>query len=892
MLGRLLSFVRRRRLDADLEQELDFHLQGLEAEHRARGLSAEDARRAARLDIGGLSRVTEAYRDQHAIPILETLSRNLRFALRSLRRTPGVTATVIATLAIGIGANTAIFAVINGVLLKPLPFPDADALIAVNHGMTGTADELPSAPYLYFTYRDENRTFAGVGLWTIRAVNITGLNQPEQVRALFVTSDILPILGIQPMLGRQFSPQDDSPNGPPTVLLTYGYWQRRFGEDASAVGRTLVMDGQSQDVIGVMPRRFRFMDQQVDVIAPFQFDRSQVTLGRYVFPSLARLRPGISLSDASTDIVRMVPLAIERFPPPPGYTRERFEKRPVTPRLAPLKQAIVGDIGSMLWVLLGALGMLLLIACANVANLLLVRTEGRQQELAIRAALGASRGRIAGELLVESTLLGVMGGAAGLLIAGQGLRALVAFGPANLPRLEEISIDSVVLCFTFVLSVLAGVLFGLLPVLKYATPRVAAALPSGGRTMTDSRERNRARGGLVMIQVATALVLLVCSGLMIRTYQALNAVDPGFARPQEVQMLSVTIPFADVPEPERAARMQQDIVNRIAAIPGVESAAFADIPPLGATNSGSDTVLMIEGKTSAPGQPRPLRRFEFISPAFFRTLGTAVIAGRDLGWEDLFDKRRVALVSENLAEEEWQSPAAALGKRVRASPDDPWREIVGVVGDIHDNGMHRRPPATVYFPALMDRFWSTPTVNFRSTTVIIRSPRAGTEGFVRDVHRAVWDVNASLPLAELRTLDDAYQKSLARTSFTLVLLAIAGAMGLLLGAIGIYGVIAYVVSQRTAEIGIRLALGARAGQLQWRFVREGLVLAAVGVAAGVAAAAAVTRLMSSLLFGVSRLDPPTYILMTLVLIAVAVIAAYVPARRATRNNPVDALRYG
>ena len=338
--------------------------------------------------------------------------------------------------------------------------------------------------------------------------------------------------------------------------------------------------------------------------------------------------------------------------------------------------------------------------------------------------------------------------------------------------------------------------------------------------------------------------------------------------------------------------MQHDILSRVSAIPGVVSAAFADIAPLDPANGGSDTVLIVDGRTYAPGQARPLRRFEFISPGFFHTLGTPIVAGRDLAWADFYDKRLVALVSENLAREEWQSAAGALGKRVRASPADPWREVVGVVGNMHDNGMHLDPPRVVYFPSLMDKFWGTPTVSFQSATFLIRSSRAGTEGFLRDVQAAVWAANSNLPVAEVRTLHDAYQKSLAGTSLTLVLLAMAGGMGLLLGAIGIYGVIAYVVSQRAGEIGVRLALGAQPGQVRRQFVREGLMLTAAGVAAGLVAAAVLTRVMSSLLFGISRLDPLTYAFTTLVLIAVATAAAYLPARRASRNDPVQALRTG
>jgi len=889
MLGRLSSLFRRRRLDADLDEELRYHLEALEEEHRGRGLSDDEARYAARRDLGGIAQAKEAYRDQHGIPSLESLWRDVRLAFRSVRSTPGVTAAVVATLAIGIGASTAVFSVINGVLLKPLPYPDPDALISVSHIAPRTGDELPSAPYLYFTYREENRTFTGVGLWGTGASNVTGVGAPEQVQVLAVTCEILPILGIEPLAGRGFSRQDDSPNSPPTVILTYGYWQRRFGGDRSVIGRKIVVDGAGQEVIGVMPRHFRFLDRSVDMIVPFQLDRSQVTLGRYRFPSLARLRPGVTLAQASADTARMVPIAIDAFPPPPGYAREQFRATRLTPHIQPLKQDLVGDFSRMLWVLMGALGMVLLIACANVANLLLVRADGRQQELAVRAALGAGWRRIARELLIESMVLGVLGGTAGVVVALGGLKMLVALHPANLPRLDEIVIDARVLLFVLAVSLAAGLLFGLLPVVKYANPRLATGLRSGGRSMTRSRTRQRAQSALVIVQVAVALVLLIGSGLMIRTFRALSHVHPGFTRPEAVQLIHVAIPGTEPTQPEAATRMQQDIAGRIAGVPGVESVAFVDVAPL-AGNSASDTVLLAESTNSPPGRLTPLRRFEFISPGLFRTLGMPLVAGRDLTWEDLYGKRTVALVSENLARDGWGTSLAALGKRVRASQDDPWREIVGVVGDLHDDGVSRRPPPIVYFPALMDRFWSQPTVVFRSVTFVIRSPRAGSESFLSDVRQAVWKVNANLPLAQVRTLREAYQRSLARASFTLAMLATAGGIGLLLGLIGIYGIIAYSVSQRNAEIAIRLTLGAAARELERMFVYEGVVLAAIGITAGLVSATALTRLMSSLLFGVSPLDPATYTAVALLLISVAMLASYLPARRSVRVDPVEALR--
>jgi predicted permease len=893
MRRRLLDLFRRRRLEAELDEELRHHLAALEAEHRARGSSPEEARLAAERDLGGLLRTKDACRDQRRIPVAETLWRDVRFGARSLRRTPVVSAAIAATLAVAIGGTAAVFTVINAVVLRPLPYPDAERLVSIVHRRPGAGpgEEFPSAPYLYFTFRDESRTLEAVGLWRAGSASVTGLDRPEQVQSLFVTAEVLPILGVEPQRGRLFSSAEDSPGAPATVILSHGYGQRRFGGAAAAIGRRIVVDGVARSVIGVMAPGFRFLDREVDVIAPFQLDRSQVTLGRYVFHGLARLRPNRTLAEASADLARMVPLAVERFPPPAGYTRDQFAARPVVSWVKPLKEVVVGDVGPTLWVLLGALSLVLGMACANVANLMLVRTDGRQQELAVRSALGAGWRALARELWMESLLLGLVGGIAGLALTTVGVGALRAVAPPNLPRLGEIAVDPRVCGFVLAVALLAGVAIGLLPVVKYARPRLAASLAGGGRSVTEGRERHRARAALVVTQVAMALVLLVCSGLMIRTFEALTRVNPGFTRPEEVQLVHLAISSADATDPERVARMQNDIVEALATIPGVVSVAFADRAPLAGDNA-SDTVLMTEGRTLLDGQARPLRRFEFISPGLFRTLGTPVVAGRDLAWTDLYEKRMTAVVSESLARQEWGSAAAALGRLVRASPGDPWREIVGVAGDLHDDGMSQPPSPIVYFPALLDRFWGAPTSSFSSATFLVRTPRAGSESFLRDLEAAVWSVNPNLPLAQLRTLEEPYRRSLARTGFLLSMLAIAAAMGLSLGAIGIYGVIAYSVSLRTREIGIRLALGATASELKGMFVRHGVALAAGGVGVGLAGAVAFTRWMSSLLFGVGPLDPLTYAAVAGIVFGTAIVAAYLPARRATRGSPIAALRVG
>ena len=559
--------------------------------------------------------------------------------------------------------------------------------------------------------------------------------------------------------------------------------------------------------------------------------------------------------------------------------------------MQPLKQEVVGDIGATLWVVMGTLLLVLLIACANVANLMLVRGESRQQELAIRAALGAGWGRIAREMLLESVVLGVLGGALGLGLAYAALRILVAKGPATLPRLGEIGIDPLVLGFTLGVSLLSGALFGVIPIFKYAGPRVATALRGVGRTFSQGRERHRARNTLVVVQMALALVLLISSGLMIRTFQHLRYVRAGFTHPEEIQILHAFPPPSMDDEPERVMRMWQDVEGKLEAIPGVTSVALAGSAPLEPFFSPNNPIYA-EDKPIAPGQLPPIRRFRMTAPGFFKTMGTRIIVGRDFTWTDLYARRHVAMVSENLARELWGDPRSALGKRIRVGTTDAWREIVGVVEDVYDNGVQLTAPTMAYWPALMDGWLFGGQHGFVQAVGMfaIRSNRAGTEGLLSDARRVIWSVNGKQPIFLATTMKELYDQSMARTSFTLVMLAIAGAMALILGIVGIYGVIAYAVSQRTREIGIRVALGAPPAVLLRVFVRQGLVLAGVGAALGLAVAAGLTRLMSSLLFGVKALDPLTYAAVSALLIFAAVLASYLPARRALAIDPVEALR--
>jgi predicted permease len=894
---RLRGTFRPHRPDEDLEAELRAHLE-LSADEERRRSAAADAVRAAGIRHGAMTQSMEALRDQRGLPWLDDILRDLRHGARTLRRSPTFPGIALLTLAIGIGANTAVFSVVNGILLKPLPYPRSDELVAVWHtapgaeGLASVSGDLRLSTSMYFTYSDQNRTFDHIGIWFAYTATVTGIAEPEQVRTIGVSDGLLQALSVQPMLGRLLTGADQTPDAAPTSLLSYGYWQSRFGGDRQIVGRVIQVDGAPREVIGVMPRGFRIADQDADLIFPARFDRRKQILAGFGYQSIARLKPGVTIADASADIARLIPIWMASWPAFSNVNPKAYEAWRIAPAVRPLKQDVVGKVGDTLWILMGTLAIVMLIACANVATLLLVRAEARHQELAIRAALGAGSARIVRALLVESVLLGLAGGLLGLALALAGLRALLALAPAGLPRIEEIAIDPRVLLFTLAISLLSGIVFGLIPALRHRSPHIAAGLGAGGRTIGAGRGAQRARSVLVVAQLSLALVLLVSSGLMLRTFSALRAVEPGFADPARLQIFRVSVPQRLIPEPDRVARLQNDLVDKLAGISGVSSVAFTSALPIEGLPTNWDAVQP-ENHTYPGHEVPPLRVFKDVSPAFFETMGTAVVSGRSFTWTDLYERRRVVIVSENLAREFWGTAPAAIGKRLQTLPTAPWQEIIGVVHNVHDNGVDRPPPAVVYWPAFGESAYSAgvPTVR-RLIAFVLRSPRAGTESLLREMQAAVWSINGNLSVASVQTMGDLYDRSLARTSFALVMLAIAGLMALTLGIVGIYGVIAYAVSQRTREIGIRVALGAQRAELTQMFVRSGLVLAGIGIPLGLVAALFLTRLMSTVVFGVSLLDPVTYIAVPLVLVTAVVVASYLPARRAASVDPVDALKEG
>jgi predicted permease len=813
----------------------------------------------------------------------------LRRVTRRLLRAPLFTSVAVLTLALGIGANTAIFSVVRGVLLKPLPFHDPDRLVGVWHTAPGLGFPLLNqAPSTYFTYREIGTTFEDIGLWDNNSVSVTGTGEPERVQALLVTDGTLGLLRVNPVLGRTFTKEDDVHNAPPRVMLAHGYWQRKFGSDQNVVGRQVVIDGRSNEIIGVLPASFRFLTQNPQLVMTFRFNRAEVLVGNFSYQGIARLKPGVTIEQANADVARMIPMLVERFPLPPGFSREMFEEIKMGPNVRPLAVDVIGDVGQMLWVLLGTVGIVLLIACANVANLFLVRAEGRQQELAIHAALGASWRRIMWELLSESLTLATIGGVVGLGLAAAGIRALVAIAPEGLPRLEEITIDPVVLLFTLGISLLAGVLFGLIPVFKFARPQLAGALKEGGRLSSAGRERHRARNALVIVEVGLAVVLLVASGLMIRTFVAMRRVDPGFTRPQEVLTMRISIPETLVKDPDQAAGMHQEIARRIEQVPGVTAVGLSSSITMDGFDSNDP--VFVEDRPGPADRIPPIRRFKWIGENYFTTMGNRLIAGRSIGWTDITQHAAVVVVSENFAREYWKEPSIALGKRIRESPKNPWRTIVGVVADARDDGVARPAPAIIYWPIVIDKFWDNAVLVNRNLGYAIRSSRLDSPTFLKEIQQAVWAVNPSLPVASVQTLDEIRANSMAQTSFALVMLSIAAAVALVLGVVGIYGVISYIATQRTREIGIRIALGAAQRDVSRLFLRHGLLLAGAGIAVGVIAAALVTRVMTTLLFSVSPLDVTTYVVVAAGLGGTALLASYLPAIRASRIDPAEALR--
>jgi predicted permease len=855
-------------------------------------LASEPARLRARLNRWAEER-EEALRHQgnRWTPVAD-LARDLRTSVRALGKHPLFSGIVILVLALGIGASTAIFTLVDTIVLSPLPFQDANDLVAIQHAAParGLQDAGQCAAW-HFTYEDESRAFAHVGMFTGSSVSVTGGDRPENLPTLQVTSGVFRAIRVTPVLGRIFTAQDEDPEGNPTVMLSHGYWQSRYGGDPSVLGQIIVTDGLSREVIGVMPPEIEALGYDPALITPLRFRRSSLFVGNIGYDAVGRLNPGFDLQEAQADAERLLPLAWEKFPG--GPVASSSDPSLYMPDLRPLKADLVGSAANLLWVLLGGVAVVLLIACANVANLFLVRAEGKDGEMAVRTALGASRRRIGWEYLKESLLLGLLGGAGGLALATFGLRVMVAGAPSNLPRLAEVSLNPTVLAFCLVISVGAGLFFGVFPVFRTREAGVVDSLKGGGRSGMSTRGRNRIQAGLAMSQIAFALVLLVASGLMFRSSRALRDVDPGFRNANEILAFRLYIPGQEIPTGAEVAAAYETMARRLGEIPGVASVGLATALPMHGGNNVNP--FFAEGEEENPYTQGISYRHKWIGEGYLETMGTRLLMGRSFTWDDIHARAPLALLSESLARQVFGSPEAAMGRRVAARPDPPqWKEIIGIVADVREDGMGQSPPLMVYWPQVTLGFWEgnapDQVQTWRGAAFAVRGNRIGTPGFLSEVEEAIWEVNPNLPLTRVGPLSDFMARSMARTSFTTILLAIAASVALIVGLVGVYGVISYAVSQRGRELGMRIALGAPANRVKIMVLRQGLVLSTVGIGVGLALALGLTRLLSTLLFGVSPVDGLTFAAVSLGLLAVGLLASWVPARRASRVDPMVALR--
>ena len=869
---RLTSWTTSARDEEILRAEIEDHIARQTADNLRAGMTATEARRQALLKFGNVNAIKDIYRDQRGLPLMETLLRDVRHALRRLRRTPAFTTAVLLTLALGIGANTAIFGVVDSVLIRPLPYPHAEALVGIWHTAPGQAfgGITNCSPSMYFTYREQNRTFQQFGLWGSTGASVTGGAEPEVLRALLVTYGLLDALDEKPLLGRWFSPADDTPGSPETVILTFGYWQRRFNGDRSILGRTMTINSTAHTVIGVMPEEFRFQRDPV-LILPERFERSKVNLGTFAYQGIARLKPGVTIDAARADLNRIAGQLASQYP----------EAKGMGVTIEPSEGWVASDsLRRALWVLMSAVGFLLLIACVNLANMLLARSTGRIRERAMRAALGASRARVIQTAVAESVLLGVLGAAIGLAIAFGAVRLLRAFDPGDIPRLSEVSIDGLVLAITLGAALLTSIITGLAPALRTPYHDIVAALREGDRSVVGNRRTVGLRGALVSVEVALSLMLLVGAGLLIRSFGAILDVDRGFQTENRV-LFNVTLPNAqNEADVQRLSALRTQLQARLAALPQVKDVAAVSIGLLRGTGTGMG--FAAQDKPSPPSDAVPWAGWRMITPNYFKTLGVPIVAGRDFNAEDVIARPWRVVISHRIAERLWPGESA-IGRQLILwkGQQESVAEVIGVSGDMRDWDLADLPSYTVYMP-FNGAGWNP-------STFVVHTTAAPT-AIVPIVRSMLAELSPSSPVSNVRTIDDLVGESVAARRFTMLLLGALAAVALLLALAGVYGVLSYSVSRRKTEIGMRMALGASRSSVLRLIVSQGMRPVVIGLAAGVLGAIGLSRYMASLLFGVTRLDAPTYAGVAALLTVAAVLACYLPARDAMKVDVLTALR--
>jgi len=822
-----------------------------------------------------------------------SVSSVVRPAWRSLRRSPAFTVTASLTLVIGIGAAVAIFALVNGVLLRPLPYGDPDRLVVPYHNMQliGLAKGNQTQG-TYFTYKKLARSLEAIGVYQAGAVNVSdprGGSEPQRMGSAFVTQSVIPLLQVPPLIGRSFTEAEDAPKGPNVVIISEGLWRSRFGADRGVLGRTIDVNGRTWEIIGVMPTRFRFPSPETQIWIPMRLDANDPSPGGFNYDGIARLRKGVTIAAASRDLVSVLPKILELSPNlAPGVSTQMLldQARPV-PFVAPLKDDVTGGIAKTLWIVAAAAGVVLLVACANVTNLILVRADGRQRELAVREALGAGRGRVTMYFLGESIVVTAVSAAAGVALAAVAIRLLVSMGPTSIPRLSEVHIDLATVAFAIVVSALVAVACSIVPVLRIGRVHLSNALREGGRGGTAGRARQRIRSALVAGQIALALVALASSGLLLRTFERLNAVRPGF-EPEGLATFWVALPYARYTSDTSAVRFYSQLLDRVRAVPGVRDVGFSSRLPFEQNGGWSKDPLYPEDDLATyANKIPPLNFYTTTDGGYFHVMGIPLIAGKTFDRPEL-QRGDEAIISRATAIQFWKDSTGqrVLGKRFRELPGTPWLTIVGVVGDTRDSSLASPPSLVVYRPQSISN--GTHSTQWTMALVV----RTGSEptAITSAIQRAVRDLDPTLPLFDIRSMSDVTAASMAQLSFTIIVLGAAALVTLILGAVGLYGVMAYVVSLRTRELAVRIALGATPSAVIRMLTTQGVVVTGFGVAAGLVLFVIVARALKSLLYGVASMDPVTLLSASLLLVGIAAFASWLPARRTARVDPADVLR--
>ncbi|MFZ0819756.1 MAG: ABC transporter permease [Candidatus Acidiferrales bacterium] len=880
-LKRISGLFHRKQSERELHDEFNAHLEMAVEENLRRGMTLGEARSAARRDFGGVEQFKEIYRERRGLPMLETFLQDLRFGARMLRKNPGFTVIAVITLALGIGANTAIFSVVNSLLLTPPHFKQPDRLVMVWETQPSTTwHQGPVSPANYFQWQEHNTVFEQMAVMYDDHVNLTGDSDPEQVAYQAVTPNMLAMLGTDPILGRTFSAQDGVPGNDDVVILSYRLWQRRFGGDRNVVGKKIQLDNHTNTIVGVMPRGFQmfikrgsFTGEQAELWESIAFTaKSRVPRGRYL-TSVARLKPGVSLAQAQTQMDAIANSLEKQWPDfDKGWGVE----------LVPLKEQLVGQIRRPLLVLLGAVAFVLLMGCTNVANLLLGRAAGRQREIAVRAALGADRGRVIRQLLTESLLLSVLGGVAGLLLAVRGTKALLALGPKNMLAGTPVSLDWRVMAFTMVVSLATGILFGLGPSLVALSSNLNEALKEGSRDTRGGRRGNRLRAALVIAEMSLAVVLLVGAGLCVRSFFLLTSVDAGF-NPHNLLTLKISLPNASYADDGKKIAFFQQLRKHIAALPGVIAASADSWLPF--TTMGAATGFQIEGRPKLSDADQPATDVRVIEPDYFHAMEIPLLAGREFNEREATTVSHVVIVNQALATRYFPGESP-IGRRITVAMGDETEknpsQIIGVVGDVKHEGLNTTPGAMVY--------WPHPELTLPFTTYVVRTT-GNPLALVDAVRQQVKQLDPSLPISDVATMEERMSDSVAQARFSTLLLGIFAMVAIVLASVGIYGVTSYAVTSRLHEIGIRMAIGAQPGDVERMFIRQGMIFTLAGLSVGLLVSFGLTKLMEGLLFGVSPHDPLTFLAMAGLLTLVALLACYLPARRATRVDPLIALRY-